>query len=114
MIYAVGISGKLAFIDAAVIAVLGYGAIFAGLISLMLVVMALGKVFSIKKNTPSPLPVAPQSSNTKPTTVAPGSAGSVKLNNVKPQTAAMLMAIVADKTGKPLNELKFTSIKETE
>ena len=29
-----------------------------------------------------------------------------------PKTAAMLMAIVADKTGKPLNELRFISIKE--
>ena len=27
-------------------------------------------------------------------------------------TAAMLMAIVAEKTGKPLNELHFLSIKE--
>ena len=27
-------------------------------------------------------------------------------------TAAMLMAIVADKLGKPLNELRFISIKE--
>ena len=43
---------------------------------------------------------------------APGSAGSVKLYDVEPKTAAMLMAIVADKTGKPLNELRFISIKE--
>ncbi len=46
--------------------------------------------------------------------VAPGSAGGVKLHNVAPKTAAMLMAIVADKTGKPLNELRFISIKEVE
>ena len=43
---------------------------------------------------------------------APGSAGGVKLYNVEPKTAAMLMAIVADKLGKPLNELRFISIKE--
>ena len=36
----------------------------------------------------------------------------VKLHDVPPKTAAMLMAIVADKTGKPLNELRFISIKE--
>lgn len=48
----------------------------------------------------------------KPT--APGSAGQVKLHNVPPKTAAMLMAIVADKMGKPLNELRFISIKEVE
>ena len=48
----------------------------------------------------------------KPT--APGSAGELKLYNVEPRTAAMLMAIVADKLGKPLNELRFISIKEVE
>ena len=43
---------------------------------------------------------------------APGSAGQLKLHDVEPKTAAMLMAIVADKMGKPLNELRFLSIKE--
>ncbi len=50
------------------------------------------------------LPATPQE--------APGAAGSVKLHSVEPKTAAMLMAIVADKMGKPLNELRFLSIKE--
>ena len=45
---------------------------------------------------------------------APGSAGQLKLHNVAPKTAAMLMAIVAEKTGKPINELRFLSIKEVE
>ena len=45
---------------------------------------------------------------------APGSAGPLKLHNVEPKTAAMLMAIVADKLQKPLNELRFISIKEVE
>ena len=43
---------------------------------------------------------------------APGSAGQVKLHDVEPKTAAMLMAIVADKLQKPINELRFVSIKE--
>jgi len=43
---------------------------------------------------------------------APGTAGQVKLHNVDPKTAAMLMAITAYKIGKPLNELRFLSIKE--
>ena len=34
------------------------------------------------------------------------------LHDVEPKTAAMLMAIVANKMGKPLNELRFISIKE--
>ena len=45
---------------------------------------------------------------------APGSAGKIKLNGVEPKKAAMLMAIVANKTGKPLNELRFISIREVE
>ncbi len=44
--------------------------------------------------------------------VAPGSAGKLKLHDVDPKVAAMCMAIVADKLGKPLNELRFISIKE--
>ena len=43
---------------------------------------------------------------------APGAAGQLKLHDVEPKTAAMLMAIVADKSGKPINELRFISIKE--
>ena len=46
--------------------------------------------------------------------VAPGSAGRLKLHSVPPKTAAMLMAIIAEKTGKPLNELRFISIKEVQ
>ena len=43
---------------------------------------------------------------------APGTAGQLKLYDTPPKTAAMIMAIVADKMGKPLNELRFISIKE--
>ena len=39
-------------------------------------------------------------------------AGQLKLHDVEPKTAAMIMAIVADTMGKPLNELRFISIKE--
>ena len=47
-----------------------------------------------------------------PAPTAPGTAGQLKLHDVEPKTAAMLMAIVADTMGKPLNELRFISIKE--
>ena len=47
-----------------------------------------------------------------PAPTAPGSAGKLKLHDVEPKTAAILMAIVADQLGKPLNELRFISIKE--
>ena len=58
-----------------------------------------------KPAAPAPAPAAPKA-------VAPGSAGELKLHDVEPKTAAMLMAIVADKMGKPLNTLRFKSMKE--
>ena len=65
-----------------------------------------------KAAVPAPAAAVPVVEAPKPT--APGSAGDLKLYNVEPRTAAMLMAIVADKMGKPLNELRFISIKEVE
>ena len=76
-----------------------------------------GKVFSIQKKdkkaaaaTVAPAPVQPVAPVAP--AEAPGTAGQLKLYDVPPKTAAMLMAIVADKMGKPLNELRFISIKE--
>ena len=44
--------------------------------------------------------------------LAPGSAGDLKLYDTDPRVAAMIMAIVADELQKPLNELRFISIRE--
>ena len=44
--------------------------------------------------------------------LAPGSAGKLKIYDTPAKTAAMIMAIVANTMGKPLNELRFISIKE--
>ena len=49
-----------------------------------------------------------------PAVPAPGAAGQLKLYNVEPKTAAIARAIVADKMGKPINELRFISITEVE
>lgn len=43
---------------------------------------------------------------------APGCAGELKLYYTDDRTAAMIMAIVADETGIPINELRFKSIRE--
>ena len=100
--------------EAGLYALLGYAVVFLGLILLMLVVMLIGKIFiardnKIAKATPVEVTPAPVEEE-KP--VAPGSAGKLLLHDVEPKTAAMLMAIVADKMGKPINELRFISIKE--
>ena len=92
--------------EALVYALLGYAVVFFGISLLMAVVMVMGKIFIAKDRKAAAAPAeAP-----KPT--APGSAGELKLHDVEPKIAAMLMAIVADKMGKPLNELRFISIKE--
>ena len=102
--------------DAGIVALLGYGVVFVGLIVLMAVVVLLGKAFvaaaNRKKNETAVEAPAAQVSEVPDAPTAPGSAGGVKLYDVEPKTAAMLMAIVADKMGKPLNELRFISIRE--
>ena len=97
--------------DCSVIAVLGYGVVFLGLILLMIVVSLVGKLFTAKPKQEE-APVAAPVEEAPPAPVAPGSAGQLKLHDVDPKIAAMLMAITADKMGKPINELRFISIKE--
>lgn len=104
---------------AGVLALLGYAVVFFGICLLMVVVMIMGSIFVAKDKkaaaakaalaaaTPAaPAPEAPKAPK------APGTAGQLALHDVEPKTAAMIMAIVADKMGKPLNELRFISIKE--
>ena len=101
--------------EAAVTALLGYGVVFAGLISLMIVVMIVGKVMTgsqKKAAAPKAAPAAPVAAAPAAPAAAPGSAGQIKLYDTPDKDAAMVMAIVADKLGKPLNELRFISIKE--
>ena len=107
---------KMPIGDAAVTAVLGYAVVFIGILLLIIVVSIVGKVMnSAKKKETAAVPTAPAVSaapEKKNAPVAPGSCGELKLYDTDPKTAAMIMAIVADKMGKPLNQLRFKSIKE--
>lgn len=102
--------------EAAVDALLGYAVVFFGICLLMAVVMLMGKYFVARDNKAKAAQAAaapaaaPAEAPAKP--LAPGSAGELKMYDVEPKTAAMIMAIVADKLQKPLNELRFISIKE--
>ena len=106
---------NIGILDAAVVAVLGYAVVFFGLILLMGVIIIMGKAFMAMDKkaaaaaAAAPAPAAAPAAEPVP---APGTAGKLKLHDVEPKTAAMIMAIVADKMGKPLNELRFISIKE--
>ena len=113
---------NMTILDALVGGLLGYLVVFVGLTLLMCVVMIMGKIMVSVQNkekaaapaVEAPAPAAaeapvPEAPSAPP---APGSAGEVKLYDVPDKEAAMIMAIVADKMGKPLNELRFKSIKE--
>ena len=83
-------------------------ALFA-LVAVMALRKHAGKSAAKSAEVPVTAPIAEAAADVP---AAPGSAGQVKLHDVPQKTAAMLMAIVADKMGKPLNELRFISIKE--
>ena len=77
-------------------------------------IMTVRKYLSNKRNAVAPVEetVAEAPKVTLPQAEALGTAGELKLHDVDPKSAAMIMAIVADKLDKPLNQLRFLSIKE--
>ena len=112
---------ELSIGDAAVTAVFGYSVVFAGLVILMIVLYCTGAIFKSKDAKAKAaaeaaankaVPAEPAAETKAELPLAPGSAGHVKLFDVPDKEAAMIMAIVADKMQKPLNELHFISIKE--
>ena len=115
---------NISIMNAGIVALLGYAVVFFGLILLMCVVTVMGKIFIAKDKKAAeaaaaakaamPANAAPVAETAAPVAApaAPGTAGQLKLYDTPPKTAAMLMAIVANKMGKPLNELRFISIKE--
>ena len=109
----------IGIVDAGIVALLGYVVVFFGLILLMGVITIMGKAFVAAEQKAAAAKEAMAANSVVPTFAelehsikAPGSAGQLKLHDVEPKTAAMLMAIVANQMGKPLNELRFISIKE--
>ena len=98
--------------DAAMTALLGYAVVFIGIIMLMILVMFVGDLmFKSAKRKAAKAPAAAPAAPAAPA-AAPGTAGELKLYDTDPRAAAMVMAIVADKLGKPINELRFKSIRE--
>ena len=101
----------MTFGDALLYSLTGMLVVFFALVLLMFVLQIMGRIMHREtpaaqpaKETPAaPAPEAPK---------APGSAGELKLYDTDPRDAAMIMAIVADSLGKPLNELRFISIRE--
>lgn len=95
---------------AALTALMGYLVVFFGILLLLIVVTVMGKIMISfqKKADAKAAPAVPAA----PLPTARGTAGELKLHDVDPRDAAMVMAIVAHRLNKPLNELRFRSIKE--
>ena len=99
--------------NAGIIALLGYLVVFLGLVMLMVVVMVMGKIMVARaKKAQAATAVEAAPVEAAPKAEAPGTAGELKLYDTDPRDAAMIMAIVADTLQKPLNQLRFISIKE--
>ena len=111
------VSDDMSVSDAAITAIFGYSVVFAGLVCLMIVLYITGAIFKSKDTKAKAAAekknaAVPAAEVKAELPLAPGSAGHVKLFDVPDKEAAMIMAIVADKMQKPLNELHFISIKE--
>ena len=84
---------------------IGFLLVFLVLIVLMAFIAVMNRIFSRK---PQKEPQTAEQSE------MPKEIPEVKLYNVSERDAAMVMAIVADESGIPLNELRFISIREVE
>lgn len=98
------------------VSILGICMVFLVLIILMVIIHVMAAVIRKMqdRSAPAPAAAAPAAAPAPAAEAARGSCGDVKLFDVPDRTAAMVMAIVADEMGVPLNELQFISIKEVE
>ena len=116
---------KIGIGEAALFALIGFAIVFAVLLALNGFIRLLSVIVRAVENAaskPAAAPAAAASAAAPAASAAPaipagmkpadGSLGDVKLYDVDDATAAMIMAIVADKLDAPLNELRFKSIKE--
>ena len=97
-------------------AIVGYCVVFLMLAILILVIQIISKILkAITKEDEKPAAAAVVEAAPAPEPEkAPGSAGELILKDVSDRDAAMIMAIVADSLGKPVNTLHFKSIRKVE
>ena len=103
--------------EALLYSLLGISVVFFALLMLIVLIWVMTRfTYREKKAAPAvaeaaPVAAAPAAPAAEPV-YAPGTAGELKLYDTDERDAAMIMAIVADELGVPLNELRFRSIKE--
>lgn len=125
---------KLSVGNAALLALIGTSIVFVVLILLMLIVQLEGKIFEGSEKLREKHPEwnekmqnakqkmmfwkkkkeKQEDTQVEEKQYAQGTCGELKLINTDERDAAMIMAIVADETQTPLNELRFKSIKRVE
>lgn len=103
----------MTFADALLYSLLGVCVVFFALVLLILIICVMNMFRKDeKKAAAAPAPAAAPAAVVAEPVYAPGTAGELKLYDTDERVAAMLMAIVADELGAPLNELRFKSIRE--
>lgn len=112
------LAGKdITMMDGLMISITGILMVFLELLLLSIIITLISKaVTSITKkktatNTRSEMPEPEPNGTPLPETE---SAGTINLENVSEEEAAMIMAIVSNQSGIPLNKLSFKSIKLVE
>lgn len=112
--------GEISILDALIISVIGILIVFAVLVILMGVVMLMGLIADKSPALAAKMPklrfgkkkaAEESAAPAAPAELAPGTCGELVLVKTEERDAAMIMAIVADTLGTPLNELRFKSIK---
>ena len=101
------------------VALFTWAIVFAVLFLIFVIIRIFGAVVGSFSKKPEAAPAAaPAAATAAPATAEdPGeefSSGTLKLKGCDEKTAAMIMAIVSDNTGIPLNELIFKSISLVE
>ena len=114
--------GEISILDALIIWVIGMLIFFAVLIFLRGVVMLRGLMAEKSPALAAKRPKirfkkkkrGEEGGEAAPAELAPGTCGELVLVKTEERDAAMIMAIVADALGTPLNELRFKSIKRVD
>jgi Na+-transporting methylmalonyl-CoA/oxaloacetate decarboxylase gamma subunit len=106
----------MSFGDAVLYSVTGLLVVFFALILIMLIIKIMLAVGDRKKPVPAPAAAAEAPAAPVSREIPPSSEGrytrELKLYDTDSRDAAMIMAIVADATQIPLNQLQFISIRE--
>lgn len=115
-----GISnGEISIVDALIVSAVGILIVFAVLAILMGIIMLMGLIMDKSPALAAKMPWLKRKKKAAEEAPAdaepaPGSCGELVLVKTEDRDAAMIMAIVADTLGVPLNTLRFKSIKRLE